>query len=215
MQSVFMTLKNRYIVFKNDKTLVLITLLHLFLAACHIYHSFISPTHYHIYLRAAGCLIIAFMSFFWGRNGLGFGMMIFACALIHINTFYNYGGIFFILVAIGANPKLKKPAIILYLVNMVISFSHQKLLVFSASIHVIYIFLFYLLMNYLFKIHKPDALNLTEDEKKILDELAKGKLQKEIELYSQQTISQKLKNARERNMTETTAELVEKYKKTL
>ena len=67
-------------------------------------------------------------------------------------------------------------------------------------------------LQYVFKVNKPNKLNLTEDEKKILDELAKGKIQKEIDLFSQQTISQKIKNARERNMCETTGELVEKFK---
>ena len=37
-------------------------------------------------------------------------------------------------------------------------------------------------------------------------------MQKEIDLFSQQTISGKLKNARERNLLETTADLVQKFK---
>ena len=72
--------------------------------------------------------------------------------------------------------------------------------------------MFYPKMGYVFAIHKPETLNLTEDERKILEELAKGKLQKEIDLYSQQTISAKLKHARERNMIDTTADLIIKFK---
>ena len=49
-------------------------------------------------------------------------------------------------------------------------------------------------------------------KKHILEELAKGKLQKQIDFYSQQTISGKLKNARERNLIETTPDLVQKFK---
>lgn len=206
-----MRLKQRIDLLRNDKILSMLFILHLILAVCHIYHSFISPTHYHIYLRAGGCLVIAILIFLLGRKGLSYGLAIYACALIYVNTFYNYGSIFFILVAIGANPKIEKPAIIIYLINMVISFSMQKLLVFSASIHVVYILLFALCIRYVFKVNTPDKLNLTEDERAILKELYGGKKQKEIDLFSQPTITAKIKNARERNMCDTTAELVAKY----
>lgn len=62
----------------------------------------------------------------------------------------------------------------------------------------------------LIKTMKP--LNLEPDEEKIISELAKGKLQKEIDLFSHVTISKKLKEARERNNCISTDELVTKYK---
>ena len=116
------------------------------------------------------------------------------------------------LIAIGANPKLKKVAPWIYLVNVVISFSLKRLDIVAFLIHIVYIFMFQIKMNYVFAINKPDKLNLTDDEKAILSELAKGKLQKEIGLFSEQTITHKLKNARERNMCNSTAELLSKYK---
>ena len=45
------------------------------------------------------------------------------------------------------------------------------------------------------------------------DKKLQGKQQKEIDLYSQQTISAKMKSARERNLCETTEELMAKYAK--
>lgn len=72
--------------------------------------------------------------------------------------------------------------------------------------------MFQIKMNYVFAINKPTALNLTKDEIDILKELAKGKLQKEIGLFSEQTITHKIKSARERNMCSSTGELVEKFK---
>ncbi len=208
-----MKLKQRFELLRHDKPLAMILLLHILLCGCHIYHSLISPTHYNIYLRAGGCLLIAVMIFFGGRKGMSYGMLVYACALTYINTFYNYGSIFFMLVSIGANPKLKKPAIILYSVNAIISFSLQHLLVLSGAIHGIYILLFFVLISYVFSVHTPDKLNLTVDEENILKEMLKGKKQKEIELFSQPTITMKLKHARERNMCDSTAELVTKYKK--
>ena len=117
------------------------------------------------------------------------------------------------LIACGANPRIKKVAPFIYLLNVFISFTLKRLGIIPFVIHCTYIFMFQTKLQYVFKVNKPNKLNLTEDEKKILDELAKGKIQKEIDLFSQQTISQKIKNARERNLCENTPELVEKYKK--
>ena len=68
-------------------------------------------------------------------------------------------------------------------------------------------------INYVFAVNKPDKLNLTDSERQILDLKLQGKQQKEIDLYSQQTISAKMKSARERNLCETTEELMAKYAK--
>ena len=66
-------------------------------------------------------------------------------------------------------------------------------------------------INYVFIPNKPETLNLTEDEKIILSELAKGKLQKQIEGYHQNTVTRHLKNAMERNLCKTKTELLQKY----
>lgn len=116
------------------------------------------------------------------------------------------------LIAIGANPKLEKVAPRIYLANVFIAYSLKRLGITPFLIHIVYCVMFSVKVKYIFVVHTPDMLNLTDDEKLILDELAKGKLQKEIDLFSQQTISQKLKYARERNMIETTADLIAKYK---
>ena len=63
----------------------------------------------------------------------------------------------------------------------------------------------------MFKVNKPSTLNLTDDERKILDELLAGKMQKEIDLFSPQTITAKIKSARERNLCDTTPELLTMY----
>jgi DNA-binding NarL/FixJ family response regulator len=106
---------------------------------------------------------------------------------------------------------LNKIALWIYLANVVISFDLKRLGIVAFLIHLVYVKMFQIKMNYVFAINKPEKLNLTEDEKAILSELAKGKLQKEIELFSEQTITHKLKNARERNMCNSTAELVSKF----
>lgn len=209
---MFNWLKSRIELLRQDKKLALILLLHVILIALHVYEWQVGDIEYYWYLRAGGCGLIALGIFFFGRKGLAWSLMIFACTLVYINNFYNYATIFFMLVAMGADPKLRKVAPWIYLVNVFVAYTMKRLGITPFMIHLIYCVMFYTKMGYVFAIHKPETLNLTEDERKILEELAKGKLQKEIDLYSQQTISAKLKHARERNMMDTTADLVIKFK---
>ena len=211
MKRLFEKLKQKYVLLKNDRKLTAILLLHLLLIALHLYHNILSDIEYYCYIRVSGCALISILIFFMGRKGLAYGLTVYACVLIHINMFYNYSSIFFILIAIGANPKIKIPVLIIYIINVIIAFSIKGLIIVSFLIHDDYIALFILLFLYVFTIHTPDRLNLTDDERAILKELLNGKKQKEIELFSQQTITAKLKSARERNMCETTAELVSRF----
>ena len=203
--------KKRYISLKNNKSLLAILLLHLLLAACHLYMLYFSDIHYHADLRIVGCIIIAIFILLFDRPGMAYGFVLYACSLIYINTFYNYGSIFFLLIAFGAYPKIRWPSVFLYGINVFISFSLQKLLPIAILIQLVYLGLFILITFYIYKVRTPKKLNLKEDERYILDQLKEGKLQKEIEGYSEQTITAKLKNARERNMCESTTDLLIKY----
>ena len=210
---MFKWLRNRIELLKNDKQLTLIMLLHIVLIGLHVYEWQVGDIEYYWYLRAGGCGLISLGIFFFGRKGLAWSLMIFACTLVYINNFYNYATIFFMLIAIGANPKLKKVAPIIYLINIFVAYTMKRLGITPFAIHLIYCVMFYTKINYVFAIHKPEKLNLTDSERQILDLKLQGKQQKEIDLYSQQTISAKMKSARERNLCETTEELMAKYAK--
>ena len=208
---VFKWLRNRIELLRNDKELTAIFLLHLLLIALHIYENYVGSIEYHWYLRAGGCGLISLGIFLMGRKGLAFALLVYSCTLIYINNFYNYATIFFMLIAIGAYPKMRKVAPIIYLVNVVAAFTLKRLGIIPFLIHITYVFMFQIKIHYVFAINKPSKLNLTDDERKILDEMIKGKLQKEIDLFSPQTITAKVKAARERNLCETTAELLSAY----
>lgn len=55
------------------------------------------------------------------------------------------------------------------------------------------------------------TLLLTDDERAVLRELAAGKLQKQIDLFSQNTITKIIKRAMERNLCKTKTKLLHKY----
>ena len=210
---MFKWLRNRIELLKNDKQLALIMLLHIVLIGLHVYEWQVGDIEYYWYLRAGGCGLIALFIFLFGRKGLAWSLVIFACTLVYINNFYNYATIFFMLVAMGADPKLRKVAPWIYLVNVFVAYTMKRLGITPFMIHLIYCVMFYTKMNYVFAIHKPEKLNLTDSERQILDLKLQGKMQKEIDLYSPQTITAKMKSARERNLCETTEELMAKYAK--
>lgn len=64
-------------------------------------------------------------------------------------------------------------------------------------------------------IPRINKLDLTNDEILILEEMCEGRLQKEISKFSQNTVTNKLKQARERNNIKTTDELISIYKKSI
>lgn len=210
---MFKWLKSRIELLRNDKDLALIMLLHIVLIGLHVYENYVGNMEYHWHLRAGGCGLIAFCIFLFGRKGLSFALVVFSCALVYINNFYNYATIFFMLIAIGANPKIRKVVPWIYLANVFVAFTMKRLGITPFIIHIVYCVMFYTKVNYVFAVHKPEKLNLTDAERQIMDLKLQGKQQKEIDLYSQQTISAKMKSARERNLCETTEELMAKYAK--
>ena len=203
--------KQRIELLKNDKDLMKLFFCHLLLIILHYYEYKITEIEYFWYLRAAGCGLISFLIFFFGRKGLAYGLLIFGCSLVYVNMFYNYATIFFIYIAIGANPKLKKVTPFIYLANVIVSFSMKHLNIIAFCIHIVYTIMFGIKLNYVYAVNKPSKLNLTDDEIRILKELQAGKMQKEIEFFSPQTVTAKLKSARERNMCETTQALLAKF----
>ena len=196
---------------KKEKYLGRILLIHIILILLHVMTTLQYDIDYHADLRVAGCTLIILISSLFGRKGYAFAILIYSCALVYINSFYNYGSALYLIIAYSAYPKIKPQAIILFMLNMLYSFSLQRLPPTSAGFQICYWLMYETLKSWLFTVNPAVTLKLTEAEKKILNEMLDGKMQKEIELYSAQTISAKVKAARERNLCETTAELLSMY----
>ena len=208
---MFRWIKSRFKLLQNDKDLAKLLFCHLLLIVLHVCEYYTTDIQYFWYLRAGGCALISLLVFITGRNGLAYGLFIYGCALVYVNNFYNYATIFFVYIACGANPKLKKVAPWIYIANVAIAFKLKNLDIIAFCIHCIYTVMFGIKINYVFIPNKPEILNLTEDERIILSELAKGKLQKQIEGYHQNTVTRHLKNAMDRNMCKSKTELLQKY----
>ena len=207
-----MSLKKRYEILKSDKVLFSIFLIHLLLAFFHGAYSFYSISS-QCYVRMGFCLVIALSTFFYLREGFSLSILIYACVLLYFNNFFNYTSFLFVLFAIYCLPKIQQQAIILYSVNVFIALTMRKCTILTLGIHALNCYLFYVCAKYLFAAITPTTLLLTEDERKVLSELAAGKLQKEIEEFSPNTVTKIIKNAMERNFCKTKTELLHKYLK--
>ncbi len=204
-------IKRQVELLKVDGFLFKIFLLHLGLVFLHVYYSFYAEEKIQAYIRGGFCFFISVMAFCFQRKGLSIGMILYSCVLLYINRFFNYTSFFFVLFAVYCMPKYKTPALILYAVNCFVSLTVRHMQIPTLGIHAVNCCLIYMYAHYIFKPKIPRVLVLTDDERHILGELADGKLQKEIEDYAPNTVTRKIRDAMERNLCKTKAELLQKF----
>jgi len=109
--------------------------------------------------------------------------------------------------------------LILYIIDvLIVCHNHDKSII-HLAIHFIGCLWIYLFSNEIikkvsFKVAgqiKTKKLLLNEKERYILSQLAHGAKQKEIDIYSENTVSKILKKCREKNFCSTNSELLLKY----
>lgn len=207
-----MTLKKRWQILKSDKVLFAIFAIHILLVFFHCTYSFYTE-YLQCFIRAGFCFLIAASTFFFLRTGFSITILLYSYVLLYFNNFYNYTSFLFVLFAIYGTPKIKKPAYMFYALNVFIAFAIKEREILTLGIHGMNCFLFYVCAKYLFAAIPQTTLLLTDDERIVLRELAGGKLQKQIEQFSVNTVTKLLKNAMERNNCKSKTELIHKYLK--
>ena len=207
-----MSVTKKYQILKSDKVLFTIFLVHLLLAFFHIAYSFYTE-HYQAYVRFGFCLLIAVSTFLFHRKGFSVSILLYAYVLLYFNRFFNYTSFLFVLFAIYCTPRSQKQALIFYALNVFIAFAVKNCAILTLGIHGLNCFLFYTCAKYLFAAIPFSTLLLTDDERVVLEELASGKLQKQIEQFSPNTVTKLLRNAMSRNNCNTKIELLNKYQK--
>ena len=205
-----MTLKKKLQIIKSDKVLLSVILIHLLLIFFHCAYSFFTD-YWQCYVRAGFCFIIAASTILFLRKGFAVTIAIYAYVLLYFNRFFNYTSFLFVLFAIYSYPKIEKPALVLYAINLFVSFAVKQYAIMTLGINALNCILFYTLAKYLFATRIQAVLLLTDDERIVLEELAAGKLQKEITDFSENRVTQIIKNAMSRNLCKSKAELLQKY----
>lgn len=215
-----MTFKDNLQKLKADKGMCTLCVLFVILAFFHFDHR--NYTEYsQCYIRCGFCLLIALSTLLFYRTGFSITFLAYAYVLIYFHTFFNYTSFFYVLIAIRCSPKLKIPALILYVLDVIVLFGQRHLVISALAIHftcciiaVILIQLFFIKdtdINTKNEEKSETTLNLNDDEKFILSELTKGKLQKQIKGYSVNTVTKHIKNAMKRNNCNSKAELQHRF----
>ena len=211
-----MTFKERRQKLKADKGLLTVIILFIILAFFHYDYSHYTE-HTQCFIRCGFCLFIALSTALFYRTGFSIAFCAYAYTLIYFHTFFNYTSFFYVLIAIRCTPKIKIPALILYVIDVIVLFGQRQLAISALAIHFTCCTIAAILMQLFFgfteqgKKADEEKLILNDDETYILSELAVGKLQKQIDGYSVNTVTKHLRNAMERNKCKTKAELQHRF----
>ncbi len=205
-----MSLKGKYQALKDDKAFLIIFIVHLLLAFFHMVYSF-KTDYWQCYVRAGFCFFIAVSIFLFQRKGFSVSILIYAYTLLYFNNFYNYTSFVFLIFAIISTPELTVPALIIYGANLIPALVYRQNEIPTMGIHVLNCIWITCFIELVVLKKTKKSLQLTDDEREVLEELAQGKLQKEIEAFSPNTVTKLLKNAQERNHCKSKAELLSKY----
>lgn len=209
-----MTFRERRQKLKADKGLLSLCLIFLLLSIFHIAYSFYTE-HTQCYVRCGFCLLIVLSTVIFLRPGFAITLLAYAYTLVYFNTFFNYTSYICVLIACRCMPKIKLPALILYAIDIFILFAVKQIHILALGTHILNCLVFYIAITLFFMQKHPSVENtkliLNDDETFILRELASGKLQKQIDGYSVNTVTKHIKNAMERNNCKSKTELQHRF----
>ena len=192
----------------SDKVRFLILISTLLLTCYHIYQFFTTDNPICI-LRISIYVILSLIILLFNTKGMYFALIILSLVTSYFNSFVNFTQFFVLLIACRMNRKSEKWLLGVYALNESVALMLQNKDISHLIIHALTCFFFYMAYFY---VNKPKKLVLLTDEEEIIKQLAEGKLQKEITLYSKNIIKEKLDHAKIRNHVIDTNELVTLYR---
>ena len=200
-------------IIKNDSYLVLTLHISLICICLHLYQFIDSEYQIEPLIRLIFSCGFPFVIFFSGRIGTYWYWWSYSNFLALQTTFQNYTAFIIVVIFGMLIPKMKKASLVVYALEIVAVATMRNKTPVHFCIHLNNCICIYYALNYLLKpTVSKRGLDLTHDEILILDELLKGKQQKEITFFSENTVSAKLKKARERNDIGSTDELLIRYR---
>lgn len=209
-------IKKRLHVIKDDSFLQIMIVFAAIFDIFHSYQFIEADFDYRPLVRLIVSGSLPLTIFLFGRDGCYWTFYVFANILAMHTTFQNYTAFVILLITIVLNPKIKTFTFVLYFLEIIFIATVRDKTPVHIAIHIGNCMLLYYVLIFLFKpSFNQKKLELTTDETLILDELLDGKQQKEIQRFSANTVTNKLKQARERNHIATTDELLQRYKNTL
>lgn len=202
-----MNIKDNLVMLKTDKARLLISVLTFCLAIFHSFQFVSSDYNLNCLLRICIYFVGSVSIVFLGRQALFVVLIITSLVASYFNSFVNFNSFFVVLLSCRLYRKTEKWVLFLYVINEMIALLVQDKEITHLLIHFATCAFFYVVYFYI----NDNKLNLTEDEIKILEELKEKKMLKCCDSFSKNILTQKLKQARDRNGIDTNAELLARY----
>lgn len=207
---------------KSEKQFILISSALAFLIAIlYVWKGFLEQFYIGTYIVIGMTLLYIPIIWIFRRPGFAIFNLVYSVVLVFIIAFYNtylynnFTGLLAIFIVMMVLPKFKWPAIGIYLVAVSVAFALNEENLCHYFIHLARGGWLFHIFNHLLKVkYQRKKLILYDDERKILTELSKNRLQKSIELdgFSESTIYRRIKAAMKRNNL-TKKQLLEEFKK--
>ena len=192
----------------SDNVRIIACLSSLALCGYHVYQYFLIGNNI-CFLRIAMYFVLSLTIFMFSFKVMYLELIIMSLVASYFNSFINFTQFFVILLACRMYRKSEIWLLALYALNESVALMIQGKNISHLIIHLLTCIFFYMIY---FFINKPKILDLKPDEEEIVKQLAAGKLQKQIDLYSKNIIKDKLDHAKDRNHIIDTDELVFIYK---
>jgi uncharacterized membrane protein YvlD (DUF360 family) len=213
-------MKKRFLNFLNDSLALQTSILSGIICLLYIWKSCLENFSVGISIVIAMDFIYIPLAIFFGRKCISYFYLFYSIALIFITAFEktflfnNFTALFIVCIVISLHPKIEKPALAFYFLAITISFSLNEEKLYHFLIHVTRSVIFIISVRFIMtnEFQKRKKLILSDDEIKIIEQLANGKTyQKEVTGFSENTVYRKLKAARERNGNITREQLLDLY----
>lgn len=191
-------------------TILIALLLGMFHGRQYVYSHRIEPL-----VRCTFCLLYPIGVLISKRKFIPLFFVIFSFPLCWLNSFNNYTSFVIIMLSSYFYGKYNKQLVIFYAINECVALIYQGCVISHLVIHFLNCFCIY----YMFKIFKETVnvkpLKLTKTEIYILREMLEGKVPKEIDKYSTNTVYKAIQEAKKRNNCISTSELLFRFKETI
>lgn len=190
--------------FKNDYIEWGLASVSIILFGLHLFQFFDSGFIFDAGLRTVFYFIFALSLFFFGKKCVFWELLLFVLVDVQTISFENYTAFLILCLCFIMKQNRNQvviPGLIVYALDvLVVCIRHDKSAVHFVIHGIVCACIFYLVQMFVFFIRLKKNLDLTEEERHILQEIVfSGKKLKEIDGYKQNTISKKLKRIRERN----------------
>lgn len=205
---------NKFHNLKNDRILLSTVYLSYAFVALHVIGYFDSNGLLEVKVRIAFLLVYPLIAFLFGRKGSAVWLIIYSYILFWFKgTIYYTAFMIIALLCVNQNLKTLLWVFIPYAILVAIRTQIYDVPPFRVVFHLLKCSVLFMVIRLTCRKKEVEkTLILTPDEEDILMLLAQGYRVSEINLFSQNTVYEKLKNARERNNVSSNKELIIAYK---